>query len=780
MTVSVTRNAFVDQTSTTIDMSSVFADTAVAGNPSYLVLTALDRNEYTAGASGATGSFAGNGHTLDFGGIGSDGRGAGIVFAYQATTGRYYNNTYGYLDQLTYTSSSSLDDVTNLSLFGTNSLTLANSYADNAYDMMQVDATGYIGSATIVTEPSFTGTVLSQATPDSVAAVADSFVGKAWNMDGCWVLASTIAAEAGASLPVQSTAIGVPGQSTGEWIVAFNGPAGQSGNWESMVTAGEVIVIGTAGGGGHITTCVSGSGSSAQLVDNITYVNGSGQVQNGANDGSSNDVIVASPHAASQEWSGVRASSVVIYELDTPVVSNRVASDSLACTASQSLASLFTAVDPASKAIVGWQLYDSAGTNSFVSGGTASADHSAAAALTVSSLSVVSLLAGSVATSDVLEARAFNGAYWGDWQSLNVTVTANAVATPAPLPAPAPTPAPAPLPPPAPAASPPVVAAQIATVTWLAGHSITLALPAGTFHDPRTQTLSYAATLSTGQPLPTWLTFNKAMDTFTGIAPATAQTLKIAVKATDTSGLSVSDTFSATVIGAPVVSMPTANQTWTERQAFSLTLPLQTFSDPQKQTLAYTATQAGGQALPSWLTFHAATGSFTGTAPSAPQTLTIKVTATDSSGLATSETFNATVKAPPAPRPAITVTTQTPAQVWNDQQTRDVVLPSSTFTDSLGLPMRFAAYQTSGPNVTSWLRFNSSTDIFSGLVPATQTGTVGLEVIATDAAHLSARDMFTVTFAAGASHVRSATHGVSAIIRDPVLTPISTPIALHS
>src|SRR5271157_1231586 len=144
----------------------------------------------------------------------------------------------------------------------------------------------------------------------SYAAVADRFVGQAWNMYGCWVLASTIAAEAGASLPVQSTAIGVPGQSNGEWIVAFNGPAGQSGNWQSMVTAGEIVVIGTPGGGGHITTCVSGSGSSAELVDNITYINGSGQIQNPANDGSSSDVLVAAPHLASQEWAGVQASSV--------------------------------------------------------------------------------------------------------------------------------------------------------------------------------------------------------------------------------------------------------------------------------------------------------------------------------------------------------------------------------------------------------------------------------------------------------------------------------------
>jgi hypothetical protein len=218
--------------------------------------------------------------------------------------------------------------------------------------MMQVNASGFLGSVTVATQPKFAGVVPAQATPNSIAAAADSFVGQAWNMDGCWVLASTISAEAGASLPLQSTAIGVAGQANGEWIVAFNGPTGQSGNWQSLVTAGEIIVIGTAGGGGHITTCVSGTGSTAMLVDNATFVSSGGQVQNLANDGSAADILIAAPHLASQEWSGVAAGSVVIYELDTPIVTDLVASYNLAVHASKSLGSLFAATDPANKAII--------------------------------------------------------------------------------------------------------------------------------------------------------------------------------------------------------------------------------------------------------------------------------------------------------------------------------------------------------------------------------------------------------------------------------------------
>src|SRR5208283_1315737 len=199
MSITEATNAFVESNATSINLSQIFTTTAGGNNPAYLVLTALDRNEYTAGASGATGSFSGGGHRLSLAGIGGDGRGAGIVFTYQASTGRYYNSTYGYLDQLTYNASGSAGDVTDLSLFAASNPGLAAADAANVYNMMQPNLFGYLGSATVVTQARFSGTVSSQATPASIAAVADSFVGQAWNMNGCWVLASTIAAEAGAS-----------------------------------------------------------------------------------------------------------------------------------------------------------------------------------------------------------------------------------------------------------------------------------------------------------------------------------------------------------------------------------------------------------------------------------------------------------------------------------------------------------------------------------------------------------------------------------------------------
>ena len=200
----------------------------------------------------------------------------------------------------------------------------------------------------------------------------------------------------------------------------------------------------------------------------------------------------------------------------------------------------------------------------------------------------------------------------------------------------------------------------------------------------------------------------------------------------------------------PTVTDQTATQTWKEGQTIALTLPANTFTDPQAETLTYTATLANGQPLPSWLTFTPATDSFSGTAPSTAQSLSIKVTATDTSNLSVSETFTAKVAAPVV-RPGITVTDPTPAQTWVDGSTIDLVLPANTFTDALGLKMTFAAYETGGTNVVSWLRFNSATDTFTGTVPANAKGTAHLEVIAQDADRVSATDLFTVTFAAAAT-----------------------------
>ena len=642
---------------------------------------------------------------------------------------RYDNATYGYFDQLTYTASSNTNDNVNLSIFTTSNQSLANSYAANPYVLEENPSYfTYDGSVSIVTQPSYAGPAPAQATPDSVCAAAESFVGKAWNADGCWVLASNISAEAGASLPLASTLVGVSGVANGEWIVAYDGPVSANANWEQNLTAGEMVVFETTSGGGHITTVVSGSGSSAMLIDNIEYINGNGSIANPANDGSSNDIVVSPPHPATQEFNGVNASMVVVYELDTPIVTDLMTSATLAENASESLASLFTATNPvASQAITEWQVYETNAADSITVDGVAqSGDTLATDAVTVTSLSLADLLAGATSGTDTIEVRAYNGSYWGDWESLTVDVAGTT------------------------APSPPTVTDQTANQTWTQGEKVSLALPTNTFTDSQDETLTYTATQSNGQALPSWLTFNAATETFSGTVPASAETLTLEVTATDTSDLSASETFTVTVpatASPPTVTDQTANQTWTQGKKVTLALPANTFTDPQGETLTYTATQSNGQALPSWLTFNAATETFSGTVPAGAEALTLEVTATDTNDLSASETFTVTVPATASPP---TVTDQTANQTWTQGKKVTLALPANTFTDPQGETLTYTATQSNGQALPSWLTFNAATETFSGTVPS-GAETLTLKVTATDTNDLSASETFTVTVPATAS-----------------------------
>ena len=79
--------------------------------------------------------------------------------------------------------------------------------------------------------------------------------------------------------------------------------------------------------------------------------------------------------------------------------------------------------------------------------------------------------------------------------------------------------------------------------------------------------------------------------------------------------------------------------------AFSYQFPSNTFNDTDTgDTLSYTATQADGTDLPTWLTFTASTRTFTGTPTASDvETVSVRVTATDTSNATVSDGFDITV-----------------------------------------------------------------------------------------------------------------------------------------
>jgi hypothetical protein len=194
----------------------------------------------------------------------------------------------------------------------------------------------------------------------------------------------------------------------------------------------------------------------------------------------------------------------------------------------------------------------------------------------------------------------------------------------------------------------PVVAAQTASQTLRYAASFSFALPSGTFTDPQGQKLTYAATLSTGGALPSWLSFNATTLTFSGVAPTSGASFTVALTATDAGGLSSSDQFNVllTTPLAPKIAVQTANQTVTAAKSFSIALAANTFTDPQGEALTYSASLGNGSALPSWLSFNAKTETFSGVAPTptsgangVASSYTLDVKATDAGGAATIEAF---------------------------------------------------------------------------------------------------------------------------------------------
>ena len=110
----------------------------------------------------------------------------------------------------------------------------------------------------------------------------------------------------------------------------------------------------------------------------------------------------------------------------------------------------------------------------------------------------------------------------------------------------------------------------------------------------------------------------------------------------------VNGTLGSTTVtnNAPTVANAIQDQTATVGTALSFAFPATTFNDADSDTLTYTATQSDDSALPAWLSFDAATRTFSGTPQAADvETVSVKVTASDGNGGSVSDTFDIVVSA---------------------------------------------------------------------------------------------------------------------------------------
>jgi uncharacterized protein YjiK len=122
---------------------------------------------------------------------------------------------------------------------------------------------------------------------------------------------------------------------------------------------------------------------------------------------------------------------------------------------------------------------------------------------------------------------------------------------------------------------------------------------------------------------------------------------------------------------APEVGGAILTQAATSGSAFSLVVPVGTFTDPEGQPLTYSATRGDGSPLPAWLSFNGPALTFSGTpGPGDAGNLVVKIIATDGGtpGLPSYTTFTIQV-APPAYAPGYTsssIDVLTPnTGIWN-------------------------------------------------------------------------------------------------------------------
>lgn len=174
-------------------------------------------------------------------------------------------------------------------------------------------------------------------------------------------------------------------------------------------------------------------------------------------------------------------------------------------------------------------------------------------------------------------------------------------------------------------------------------------VPQETFRDVDAgDALTLSATQADGSVLPTWLQFDAATRTFSG-TPVNGDVGSVSVRltASDVAGASASQTFAigvSNVNDAPEIGTVLANQNGRAGTELSWQLPATAFVDVDAgDVLAYSATLSDGSALPTWLAFDAATGTFSGT-PASAGNYALRVTATDLAGAQASQSFTLAVE----------------------------------------------------------------------------------------------------------------------------------------
>jgi len=264
-------------------------------------------------------------------------------------------------------------------------------------------------------------------------------------------------------------------------------------------------------------------------------------------------------------------------------------------------------------------------------------------------------------------------------------------------------------------------------------------------------TLTYAATLANGDPLPAWLSIDANSGVISG-TPALGDigAISIIVTVTDIAGATASDMFDLAVTDintAPVLALALADQAADEDALFSYDVSGNFADSDLGDALAYTATLANGDPLPSWLSIDANTGVISGIPSNTDVTtapISIIVTATDLDGLNASDTFDLTV-ANVNDAPVVTVGLGNDNTWVNAPFTYETAASFADVDGIHGDTLTFSATLNNGDPLPAWLTIDPQTGLLSGTPIHGNTGTLAVTVTATDLAGATASDTFNLT-----------------------------------
>ena len=263
-----------------------------------------------------------------------------------------------------------------------------------------------------------------------------------------------------------------------------------------------------------------------------------------------------------------------------------------------------------------------------------------------------------------------------------------------------------------------------------AQETVAFTYQAPAFTDPEGASLTYTATLSDGDALPSWLSFNANTRTFTGTPQEadTPATLTIKVTASDgTLSSSASFTLSIPETNNRPPKPQVSDQTAIVGRTFTYTVPEVT--DPDGDTLTYNAVLGeASNLLPDWLSFDPATRIFSGT----PQTANVGeysiLVSVDDQEFTAQASFMLTVELAPNQPP------ETPL-LAAPSATEDIAF-SYTFdpvTDPSGGAVTYTATLEGGEALPTWLIFDANTRTLTGTpLEADTPATHIIRVTATD------------------------------------------------